>query len=114
MSHDLCRDPSLAQPEPTCRGWICVSLYTGQGYALITILTSQFLPCLFAVFLRHGIFFKGLMFNLRPTNEKTSQRLNETGRWLHKVLSLSRVGVPPAWEVLRSAGMWNPGACWGW
>ena len=71
----------------------------------MTIPTSQFLPCRYAGFFEAEDVFKGLMFNLHPTNQKNLQRLNETGRWLHKVLFLSRVRVPPAWEVFRSAGM---------
>lgn len=36
LSHDLCRGLSLRQPEPACRGWICVSLYTQQGYTPVS------------------------------------------------------------------------------
>lgn len=70
----------------------------------MTIRTSQFLPCPYTVFFQAKDVFKGLMFNPYPANQKNLQRLNETGRWLHRVLFLSRARVPPTQELFRSAG----------
>lgn len=39
-------------------------------HALMTICTSQFLPCPYTVFFQAKDVFKGLMFNLYPANQK--------------------------------------------
>lgn len=64
LSHDLCRGLSLRQLEPARQGWIRVSLYTQQGYTPVGSCPA------FTWFSEAGDVFKGLIFNLHPSEEE--------------------------------------------